>query len=725
MTLSVVGESGTKAAADALADRLRSHPEVAWVELADATRASRALFDLYFDRRVYFASERPAEEIPAWFEEDALARRAAVLRAELAGPGGPLLARIAESDPMGLFERHLARLEGYRRGEAATGATSSATTLQLGLRSSPFDAETQTPLLEFIEAEFAAIRAGLAGPLGPGPDLGLEQSGVNRFAVETERRVRRDLNRISTLSLLAVASLFLLVFRSLRSLALAIAIPLGGFGCALAATALAGEAVHGITLGFGFVLVGVAIDYPIHVMHHRALSDGTAAAADTARRLRPSLLASAATTTLAFLSLILSDFPGLSEMGRFAGVGVPVCLGLTLFALPAFLPGRSVATPTQTWAAHHFARGVRGLRAHPVLAAAPLTIPVLLAVFGVPRLAWEDDPATLMAVDRSLHTESERVRRRVADFDGGRFVVGLAPTREAALELNAAIDRRLEGAMTRGALDARGSLHTFLWPESLQRANLETLRATPDLRERLTRAFAAEDFRETAFDPFFEDLTHPKVPPLRAADLAASPLARALDSLVEMDEGVAVLTYVRGVHDGSAVAAALSDLDEVHYVDQRDILGRVYAGYRRSAVRTVAFGAVIVLAVLWLRYRSLRHALLAFAPAALACCGTLGVLGLSAAPVNVASAVSLLVVLGMGVDYGIFAVDAARRGGEGGTTLSALAISCLTSVFVFGVLALSEQPVLRAVGTVTGIGVLLALTLSPPVVALAAPRGRA
>jgi predicted exporter len=90
--------------------------------------------------------------------------------------------------------------------------------------------------------------------------------------------------------------------------------------------------------------------------------------------------------------------------------------------------------------------------------------------------------------------------------------------------------------------------------------------------------------------------------------------------------------------------------------------------------------------------------------------------------VNVASAVSLLVVLGMGVDYGIFAVDCSTRAGSQGATLSSLLVSCVTSVFVFGVLALSEQPVLRAIGLTTGVGVMLALTLAPIALALARPR---
>jgi predicted exporter len=87
--------------------------------------------------------------------------------------------------------------------------------------------------------------------------------------------------------------------------------------------------------------------------------------------------------------------------------------------------------------------------------------------------------------------------------------------------------------------------------------------------------------------------------------------------------------------------------------------------------------------------------------------------------VNVVSAISLLVVLGIGVDYGIFSVDGARDPERLGATLSSILVSCLTSVFVFGALALSEQPALRSIGVTTGTGILIALVLSPSVLVLA------
>jgi predicted exporter len=547
----------------------------------------------------------------------------------------------------------------------------------------------------------------------------LEVSGVNRIAVASERSIRGDTNFISAVSISVVCVLFLLVFHSLRHLAIAILTPLGGFAVAMA-VALSGEdPVHGITLGFGFVLIGVAIDYPIHLMNHHALSPPGTRPRETVVRIRSSLLLSGLTTTLAFIALALSDFPGLQAMGTFAAIGIPVALAITLFSIPAFMRPSALPTPAQQALADGFAVLVRWVGARRGVSAAIFAVYAVIAAVGMQQLRWEDDPAALIAADPTLIAESERVRQRIADFDSGRFVVGLAPNAETALVLNDQIHERLTRAIVAGDLDGMSSLHTFLWSQALQRRNLEALRSVPDLGDRIDRIYGQSGFQPDAFRSFAAVVATPATPPLRAEDFRGTALERMLDSLIELDGRWAVVTYLRNAASGDAIRDALAGLEGAYYVDQKEIVADVYQGYRRSMVRMVALGCVIIFVVLQLRYRSLRRGLLAFASAALAALTTYGVFGILGVPVNIVSTISLLVVLGMGVDYGIFTVDGAQDPDRLGATLSSILVSCLTSVFVFGSLALSEQPALRAIGLTTGIGILFALTLSPAVFVLA------
>jgi predicted exporter len=262
------------------------------------------------------------------------------------------------------------------------------------------------------------------------------------------------------------------------------------------------------------------------------------------------------------------------------------------------------------------------------------------------------------------------------------------------------------------------SLHAVLWSEELQRRNLAAFQAVPDLDERIDRAFSGQGFRPGAFRAFSQAVASPTASPLRPEDLRGSVHERSLDALAKLRAGWAAVTYLPRGAPGDAVRRAL------HYVDQTEIVATLYAGYRRSTLRTLALGTSVLFLLLLLRHRSLRRGFLAFLPSVLVALTTLGVFGILDRPVNVTSAVSLLVVLGLSADYGIFSVEGARSPDEAGVTLSSLVVSCLTTIFAFGTLALSAHPALHAIGLTTGTGVLLALLLSPAVYVLASREAR-
>ena len=727
MVLSIGGGPERHRIAHELAEALGSQPEVAWVVSEFGEEALRSVHRLYFERRVFMASDRPAVELPALLEPAPLADRAAALRRQLAQPRSMLIARTAPDDPLGLFDRIALRIQGAQpAASAGPGGLASAdgahAIVLLGLRSSPFDSPRQGPLLAQIESEFARLDAAAGG------GYVLEQSGVNRVAIASEASIRADGNLISIVAISVVCLLFAVVFRSLRYLAVAFLVPLGGLAAALAVACSASAPVHGITIAFGFVLLGVTVDYPIHLMNHHAFSPAGTTPRAALARIRPSLLLSGLTTTVAFLALSLSEFPGLGQMGTFGAIGVPFALAITLLSIPSFLKPTSMPSPGQRAIAAACERLVQWLDGRRHLVVSFFVLLAGIAAVGLPQLRWQDDPASLLAADPELLAESERVRRRVVDFEGGRFVVGLAPSEEDALALNDHIHARLAELIAEGSLGGMRSLHDFIWSQALQRENLAALRSVPDLGDRIDRAFSQAGFRAGAFRGFDSAVTSPVAGPLRPQDFAGTPLARSLDSLVELEGRFAVVTYLRGVGSGAAMRDALAGLEGAHFIDQGEIVADIYQAYRRSTVRMIVIGAAVVLLLLLLT-RPGRRGLLAFLAPSLAALTTFGLFGLFAVPVNIAAAISLLVVLGMGVDYGIFAVDGARDPAHDparlGATLSSLSVSCLTSVCVFGALALSPQPVLRGIGLTTGVGVLVALALAPAIFVLARPRPEA
>jgi predicted exporter len=80
---------------------------------------------------------------------------------------------------------------------------------------------------------------------------------------------------------------------------------------------------------------------------------------------------------------------------------------------------------------------------------------------------------------------------------------------------------------------------------------------------------------------------------------------------------------------------------------------------------------------------------------------------------NLLHVVCVLLVLSMGVDYGVFLVESRTHPQQVAATVLSLLACCLSTVLAFGLLAMSSNPALRAIGLTTGLGVLASLVLAP------------
>ena len=333
---------------------------------------------------------------------------------------------------------------------------------------------------------------------------------------------------------------------------------------------------------------------------------------------------------------------------------------------------------------------------------------ILVAVFGYPRLSWNDDLSALNHSDPALLQEDERVRARVSRMEGGQIVAVIGSDEQDALQKNDAVYRLLKDG---DLVESFRSIHTFLWSKSLQEQSRAAIEAAR-LPERIGPLFQAEGFQPEAFSRFRAGLGE-KVQPLVFQDLAASPLGSLITPFrARAGDRWIFFTFLRGVKDRGRLQSALDSVEGAVFFDQVGFLAEAYRGYRERSLELVAVGLIGVFLLVLLRYRNLRLALAAFVPALAASAGTLGFLGLLGLEANLMHLVALLLVLSIGVDYGVFMVEHRNSQARSATLLS-IVVACFTTVLSFGVLAMSMNPALRSLGVAVGVGVFLALILAP------------
>ncbi|MFI5315831.1 MAG: MMPL family transporter [Myxococcota bacterium] len=712
LSLTAADPARAVAAAKELAASLRANPEVAWLRSGVDPEFLRGAYELYFPRRLYFLSDAPDAELPGLLSDDGLRAQARRVRESLALPISPLLKRVVPEDPLGAFERQTERL---RAGEPPLATRDGVFTtpdgryavLLLATKDSALDASVQRPLLDAITGEMALLRARF------GADLELEESGANRFAVDAETRIRGDATWISTLSFVGVTLLSLVFFRSLLSLGIVSVPGLAGLLVAMAIGLVWFGRLDGMTIAFGGSLIGVTIDYPTHVLILWSLSEREESPWDVARRLGGSLWMAALTTIASFAGMAFTSFRGFRELGVFSTIGVAAAVVASLYLLPDMLPRRRKIQPVSEGLARRLGPWILGLREHrTALALVPAAVLALGAV-ALPKLRWNDDLSHMSRLNPELQAEDERVRERVSNFDAGRFVLAVGADADSAVAHSEEVYQRLRALVSAGRLDGLRSLHSLFFPVELQQRNLAALRASHELPERVDAAFSSAGFRPGTTAPFAAALAAPP-PPLTLAELRESPLGELASSLVlELDGRTAVITYLRGVRDQEALRASVAGIADVHFFEQRTFLNEIYGRFRDQTLRQIALGSAFVMLILIARYRDWRRATAAFLPSLLVPILVLSGFAIAGVETNLLHAVSLLLVMGMGVDYGIFIVDSAAEGSEFGATLVSCILCCLTTVLSFGTLAISSQPPLRAIGLTTGIGITLALVFAP------------
>lgn len=723
----------------AVGSTLADEPTIAWVRTGPPEDAQSTFYELYFPRRFAFAA-RDASEARALTSESGLEARVRSLRGELTGPTAMLVRRIAPEDPLLLFPT---LLRGFAGGPASGAEGEEPASAPIGLdvvdgafvarerdgegreqaygivmlasRGTTFRAEAQEPVLAAIDRAFEAARDEAGAPAA---GVSLTQAGVARFAVRTERALRDDTSRISTLSTVAIVVLFLVLFRGPRYLVLG-AIPLGvGTVASVLACRLLFGGVHAITLAFGSSLLGVGIDFISHYTNQHVL-EPKGSAAGTMAHIRPGLALGALTTVAGLAGLGASTLPGMREIAVFSAVGVGASLAATLWLVPPFMPEGVVPTAAHRWLARTQAVLFEAVRARPLVGSLlPIGALVLCAV-GLPRLAFVDDLRRMNEIDPALAAEDRLVRSRVAQGEAGRFVMAMGEDDEAALVASDRASAALEAAVAAGELTRYRAITPFLRSARTQREVDAVFRDDRELAPRLEAVLEREGFVASMFGPFREALAAPAAAPLDHTTLWASSLGPLVSPFrVEVTDRsgarrVAYLAFVEGVRDAEALAARLGTLEGVRYFDQARYLEGAYRSFRERAFFLVLGGVLVVFLMCLARYRSVVLATAAVAPALLASLTSLALVALLGGEANLMHLVACLLVLSMGEDYAVFLLEE-RDAKEGpATTMVGILLACVTTVLSFGLLAMSAHPALRALGFVTSVGVGLAFVLAP------------
>ena len=178
-----------------------------------------------------------------------------------------------------------------------------------------------------------------------------------------------------------------------------------------------------------------------------------------------------------------------------------------------------------------------------------------------------------------------------------------------------------------------------------------------------------------------------------------------------MDGGHGSIVALRGLTHGSLhlLEHAATGLDGVQWVDKVGEISSVLGRYRKYMGWVVLLSYFAVYGLLYPRYRQATWRVLA--PTALASIATLALLGIAGQSLQLFHVLALMLLLGVGVDYGIFLHEHPSR--RDAIAWLAVGLSALSTLLSFGLLSLSKTPALQAFGLTMLIGTITVWLIVP------------
>lgn len=523
-------------------------------------------------------------------------------------------------------------------------------------------------------------------------------AGVPLYAEAAAAQANDEMSTIGIGSMLAVLLLIWLAFRALRPIVLVGLSLVAGCAVALSVTALIFPKVHLLTLVFGSSLVGVAEDYGFHYFSARQ-GKGEADRYRVLEALLPGLLLALGTSVLAYLALGIAPFPGLQQMAVFSATG----LLAAFLTVVCWFPWMDRGPLHQTTFA---ARVANNLQRWPRLQATRnwLVFGLCLGgltLAGLVQLRSQDDIRQLYSAPAQLLAEQVQINELLGQPSPAQFFLVRGDSAQQLLQHEEALGARLTPLVQRGVLGGYRAVSDWLPSRAMQERNAELVRrAEQQAWSAVTRATG--------------QMATQAAPPHAALDAEtwlASPASKAIRGqwLGDMDGQSYSLVMLRGVQQSNLaeIEAAGDGLTGVQWVNRTAQISDLIARYRDVMLGYLLAGYTGVLLLLLWRFR--RQAWRALMPTILGTLMTLSIFGWIGEPIQLFTVLALLLLLGMGVDYGIFLLE---HPGDGSAWV-AVALAGVSTLLSFGLLGLSATPALRAFGLTMLIGEISIWILTP------------
>ena len=646
----------------------------------------------------YFLEEKDYERLDSLIQPAVLQQRLEYVKDLMLSPSGMILRNTLLSDPLLFSGPLLEKLAGFRLGDHFVlysdyifSSDGKDLVLTIDSRYPTADTGNNKQLIRAIDRAIEETEVFLDHQIKAMP------FGAAYIALSNASQIKKDTGVSVGIALVVIGILLALYFRNIKQILLIGISILGGLYFALSLAGFLTPSVSLIAIGASSVILGIAVNYPLHFMSH--IKEGYGPRQTLIDIVSP-LTTGNITTIGAFLSLLFISSGAMRSFGLFASL---LLLGTILFVL-LFLPhmiGKTSPVPNTL----HFGKLANSAPEQNKWVVGALVLLTFFFYFSNKGVVFNANMQSINYMTPDQKNGMQKLLDRTQGSQHVMYFVAEGETLDEALE-------RYETALPYIDTFHRSGIGGFLPSRAMREERIARWNNFWSTRrevflEQFNVAVAENGFREHAFRGFEETMLKdfpigelqdfaPITDNLAASYLSVQPQRNMVYTMLHIKPeeaaetenhlnktGPSTFAFDVGSVTRMMIDSLSSDFDYVLYI----------CGFIVFLFLTLSFGR-------------LELSTITFLPLAISWIWILGIMSLFGLEFNIVNIILATFIFGMGDDYTIFITEGMIYEYAYGkkmlhTYKNTVALSSLIMLTGIGSLILAKHPAMRSLAEIT------------------------
>ncbi len=541
--------------------------------------------------------------------------------------------------------------------------------------------------------------------------------GSALIAAANAKQIKSDIVLTTSIAMFTLMLILILFYRKIL-IPLIIFLPtVFGALFAIAFLYFVKEQISAISLGIGSILLGITIDYSLHILtHYKHNSDIKTLYKD----ITMPVIMSSSTTAVAFLCLLFVKSDALNDLGIFAAVIVMATGIFSLLIIP------HLYNPKQDNFEHkknaidklaHFS-----FHNNKILIGLCVII-TIVCCFTYNNVGFNNDLSQLNFVPKDIKAAEKQLEERTSLTSKTIYVASYGKSMEQVLQNNNKLFGDLSNEKEQDKILNFSSIGGIVLSQEAQKEKIEKWNSfwNAEKKENLKSQLISEGsklgFKPTTYSIFFDHLDF-DFKPISISDYLKVQALQLKEFVTEKNGFYTISTLVKVTPKQRDIfVKSTSAKDNIIAIDRQQMNETFFSTLKTDFNSLVNYSFVAVILILFFFFRRIELVIISCIPIALTGIVTAGIMGIFGIQMNIFSMIVCTLIFGHGVDFSIFMTSALQKEYSSGKNeiaiyRTSIILAVITTILGIGAMIFAKHPALRSISSVSLIGVFAALIIT-------------